>query len=235
MIARLDTAEQLSALPEKGREAQKIRALLKAYGTSYDFCRFFSHNGNSFLADMGGSFVLCAGENADAEELARFLLFNGCAELLCGFDVGGSINRFLGAKRTEINVMRFTGRGVPEKTEHEPPLADIYAIVGGVFGFDFEPWYLDMSHRIRHGVTRCRRLEGSALVIQHEINGEALISQVATVPEQRGRGLASRLLSSACAELSDSEVFVLCEDKLVSFYKKNGFEVCGRKVQLARK
>ena len=43
MIARLDTAEQLSALPEKGIEAQKIRALLKAYGTSYDFCRFFSH------------------------------------------------------------------------------------------------------------------------------------------------------------------------------------------------
>ncbi len=235
MITRLTSAEQLAALPEKGTEAQKIRALLTAYGVSYDFCRFFSHNENSFLADMGGSFVLSAGENADPEELARFLMFNGCAELLCGFDIGGGIDRFLGAERTEINVMRFSGRAVPADIGRDPPLSEVYAIVGNVFGFEFEPWYLDMSHRIRHGVSRCRRLEGSALVIQHEINGEALISQVATLPGQRGRGFASRLLSAACAELSDSEVFILCEDKLIPFYRNNGFEVCGRLVQLARK
>lgn len=235
MTLRISSPEQLAALPEKGIEAQKIRALLAAYGTGYDFCRFYLHNKNSFLAEMGGSFVLCAGNNADGEELAQFLDFNGCAELLCADDVGGKIISCLGAELSPVNVMRFEGEGVPCEMECSPLLSDVYGIVGGVFGFEFEPWYLDMSHRVRHGVARCRKLEGSALVIQHEINGEALISQVATLPEQRGRGLSSRLLLSVCAELAGNDIFVICEDELISFYKKNGFEVCGRLAQIARK
>ena len=168
-------------------------------------------------------------------ESYKVILYGSLAKTGKGHHTDLAINSVLGAERTEINVMRFCGRAVPADIERDPPLSEIYAIVGKVFGFEFEPWYLDMSHRIRHGVSRCRRLEGSALVIQHEINGEALISQVATLPGQRGRGFASRLLSAACAELSDSEVFILCEDKLIPFYRNNGFEVCGRLVQLARK
>lgn len=235
MISRLTEPQQLAALPEKGIEAQKIRALLAAYGTGYDFCRFYLHNGSSFLAEMGGGFVLCAGGGADCGELAEFLNFSGCAELLCGCDIGEKINKRLCAELLRVNVMRFDGAGVPCDAECSPPLSDVYGIVGRVFGFEFEPWYLDMSHRVRHGVARCRKLCGSALVIQHDLNGEALISQVATLPEQRGRGLSSRLISSACAELSGSEVFVICEDELIPFYRKNGFEVCGHLAQLTRK
>lgn len=232
MIKRISSAEEFSALPEKGVEAQKIRALLHAYGTDYDFCRFFVHNGDTFLAEMNGGYVLCSGSKCDPEEVAEFLSFNGCAELLCGENAGAEINVVLGGRLSLINLMKFVGCAQDFEVERGSALREIYEIIGTVFGFEFEPWYLDMSHRIRHGVARCRKLGGSALVIQHEINGEALISQIATLPSERGKGSASRLLSAACAELSGSEVFVLCEDKLTAFYEKNGFALCGKLAQI---
>lgn len=232
MIKRISSAEEFSALPEKGVEAQKIRTLLHAYGTDYDFCRFFVHNGDTFLAEMNGGYVLCSGGKYDPEEVAEFLSFNGCAELLCGEKAGAEISAVLGGELSLINLMKFVGCAEDFEVERAPALSEIYEIIGTVFGFKFEPWYLDMSHRIRHGVARCRKLGSSALVIQHEINGEALISQVATLPAERGKGSASRLLSAACAELSGSEVFVLCEDRLISFYEKNGFALCGKLAQI---
>lgn len=232
MIKRISSAEEFSALPEKGIEAQKIRALLHAYGTDYEFCRFFIHNGDTFLAEMNGGYVLCSGGKYDPEEVAEFLRFNGCAELLCSEKAGAEISAILDGRLSLINLMKFVGCARDFGVERDPSLSDVYEIVGSVFDFEFEPWYLDMSHRIRHGVARCRKLDGSALVIQHDINGEALISQVATLPAERGKGNASRLLSAACAELSGSEVYVLCEDKLTDFYEKNGFALCGKLAQI---
>lgn len=232
MIKRISAAGELSALPPKGVEAQKIRALLHAYGTDYDFCRFFIHNGDSFLAEMGGSYVLCSGGKCDPEEVAGFLSFNGFSELLCNEKIGTQISAILGGRLSLINLMKFVGSAQDFKVERAPALREVYEIIGTVFGFEFEPWYLDMSHRTRHGVARCLKLGGSALVIQHEINCEALISQVATLPAERGKGSASRLLSAACAELSGSEVYVLCEDRLRAFYEKNGFAFCGKLAQI---
>lgn len=232
MIKRISTAGEFAALPPKGVEAQKIRALLHAYGTDYDFCRFFIHNVDSFLAEMGGSYVLCSGGKCAPEEVAGFLGFNGFSELLCNEKIGTQISAILGGRLSLINLMKFVGSAQDFKVERAPALREVYEIIGTVFGFEFEPWYLDMSHRTRHGVARCLKLGGSALVIQHEINGEALISQVATLPAERGKGGASRLLSAVCAELSGSEVYVLCEDRLISFYEKNGFAFCGKLAQI---
>ncbi|MDE6733452.1 MAG: GNAT family N-acetyltransferase [Oscillospiraceae bacterium] len=92
-----------------------------------------------------------------------------------------------------------------------------------------------MSHRIRHNVAAARRLGDSALIIQHDLNGEALLSQIATLPSSQNRGNASRLISAVCAELSPSEVFVICEDSLKEFYRKIGFELAGYKAILTAK
>ena len=88
---------------------------------------------------------------------------------------------------------------------------------------DRDAFYLDMSHRIRHGVSRAVLLERSALVIQHCANGEALLSAVATDPDCRGRGSASRLILGVCAYLSPNKVNLLCEPNLEGFYERLGF------------
>ncbi|MDE6728204.1 MAG: GNAT family N-acetyltransferase [Oscillospiraceae bacterium] len=229
MIKRAYAAKELSRLPKHGVEAQKIRALLSAYGTQYDFCRFYVSE-DFILCETDGDFVLSeiGGEkhSEHVEELADFLSFHGFSEVFCSRSLGEGLSDLLQCSVQIVNLMRFCGKAVEcADIEKSPPLDEVYSILQTAFDIDHDWWYVDMSHRIRHNVASARKLGRSALVIQHDLNGEALLSQIATVPEARGQGVASRLILSVCAELSESEVYVLCEDRLLPFYRKIGFEL----------
>ena len=232
MIKRANNPEKLKNLPETGVEAQKIRSLLLAYGTNYDFCRFFTAE-NAALAQLNGDFVISDFGETDFGELSEFLNFSGFSEIFCSDYLGQILEKRLDVKWESVNLMRFAG--VPEKREPEILTPnEAYRIIKTGFEFDFEPWYLDMSHRVRHGVSRLYGLDGAALAVQYNLNGEALLSQVATLPEKRGKGCARRLISAVCAELHESEVFVLCEDRLLGFYEKIGFVPEGKKCCLRK-
>lgn len=232
MIKRAYSAEELSALPRHGVEAQKIRALLLAYGTKYDFCRFYVSK-NTVFCEMDGSFVLCETrkpKDSYAEELAGFLELGGFADIFCSAELGEQLSVRLSGIFRLVRLMRFCGK--PSEcadVDKTPPLEEVYQVLSTAFDIEHDAWYADMSHRIRHGVARARLLDGSALIVQHEINGEALLSQIATIPEKRGRGNAARLIRSVCAELSESAVYVVCEEDLISFYQSVGFEPVGEK------
>lgn len=226
MIRRALTDEDLNRLPKNGIEAQKIRALLLCYGLKYDFCRFYVgefHAGCAFLGELNGSFVLSDCGECDFEEFADFFAFGGYGEIFCSDMAGERLAERLKCRPQRVNIMRFEGKAVPCDTETDPPLDNVYSVLETAFDIEYEPWYLDMSHRIRHGVVQFRMLDGSVLAIQHNINGEALLSQVATLPEKRGLGKARRLISAVCAELAGSIVNVICEDELLGFYRKIGF------------
>lgn len=238
MIKRVRTDGELSGLPKHGIEAQKIRALQLCYGLKYDFCRFYVGEfsaGRAFLGELNGDFVLSDSGECDFEELAEFFAFGGFAGIFCSDTAGEHMARLLQCRLKKVNVMRFEGSASPCRTEIDPPLDNVYDILKTAFDFEYEPWYLDMSHRIRHKVAGFRKLDGSVLAIQHNINGEALLSQVAAAPETRGRGNAGRLISAVCAELSDSAVYVVCEDKLLGFYNKLGFRRTGGASALFKK
>lgn len=232
MIKRVGSDRELNSLlgsadflsDKQDTEARKILALGICYGTKYDFCRFYKTD-NSVLCGLSGSYILrgCA----DFEELAWFFSFAGFSDIFCSYGAGTELSKTLGCCRADVNLMRFDGIGSSCATEKEIPLEEFFAILKTGFDIEFEPWYLDISHRIRHNVTQIRRLGDSVLVIQHDLGGAALLSQIATLPESRGKGNAARLISSVCAELSPSEVYIICEDRLTDFYKHIGFEfVC---------
>lgn len=224
MIERIFTEP---VLPEHGIEAQKIRALFQAYGTGYDFCKFFKQ-GSAVLAYLDGSCVLYCDNNADFIELSDFLQVNGFSDLFCSEDVADMLSKYIPADYQKVISMKFSGNSCPADIREANSLIDLFSIVSTGFDIEFEPWYLDMSHRIRHGVTRAFQLdEKAALVVQHNINGEALLSQIAVVPNFRGNGYASKLIRAVCSVLSPSECYVICEPKLLSFYEKVGFEPCG--------
>lgn len=236
MIRRASFESELFRLPKRGVEAQKIRALLNAYGTKYDFCRFFVSD-FFILCEMNGSFVVAEiADNGSIDELADFFAFSGFSEIFCSESLGIRLGSLLCCNAQIVNLMRVCGASVEsEEIEKSPPLDEVYKILKTAFDIDYESWYADMSHRIRHNVAAARKLGDSALIIQHNLNGEALLSQIATAPESRGKGNAARLISAVCAELSPSEVFVICEDSLTGFYNKIGFERSGFKAILTAK
>ncbi|MGN0649438.1 MAG: GNAT family N-acetyltransferase [Oscillospiraceae bacterium] len=220
MIERIFSEPQL---PERGIEAQKIRALFQAYGTGYDFCRFYKQ-GSSILAFLDGSCVLYCDRDADFSEISSFLAVNGYTDLFCSAEAAKMLNSYIPTECQKVISMKFIGEPLQAAIEETNSLIDLYGIISTGFDIDFEPWYLDMSHRIRHGVTRAFLYKHtSALVVQHNINGEALLSQIAVLPDSRGKGYASKLIRSVCSALLPSDCYVLCEPRLKSFYEKVGF------------
>lgn len=235
MIKRVLSNTRLEKLPKRGIEAQKIRALMLSYGVNYDFCRFYISD-NLFIGEQNGQFIICETAPLDYTELAEFLSFSGFSEIFCSKEVGRELAKRLSGCYSDINLMRLKTPVENNLSEinKTPTLDEVFGIVSSAFPIEWEPWYLDMSHRIRHGISAARVYESSALVIQHNLNGEALLSQIATIPEKRGRGYASRLIESVCAELSDSDIFILCEDLLAEFYSKLGFEIIDKKAIVKR-
>lgn len=225
MIRRVLLPEELAHLPQKGVEAQKIRALFLAYGTKYDICRFYVSE-DVILCETDGSFVVCEiGNVGDISELADFFGFNGFSEIFCSDALGERLSAYLKCGAQKVNLMRFDGVSVKcAEVDNEPSLDEVFRILSSSFDIDYEHWYVDMSHRIRHNVAKARMLGSSALIVQHDLNGEALLSQIATLPSERGNGNASRLISAVCAELCSSDVYVICEDKLLQFYRNIGFK-----------
>ncbi len=234
MITRISALEDFLRLPVRGVEAQKIRALYKAYGAEYDFCRFYRQNGDTFIAVLDGDFVLCSGE-ADYRELAGFISVCGFVSIFCSEKAAAELTCILDAVSHKICLMRYAGGAAAiENIDRQPRLDKVYEILKTAFNIQYEPWYLDMSHRIRHEVSRCVILEDSALTVQHDINGEALLSQIAALPCSRGKGTTKRLIRAVCSELAPSEVSVLCERELTEFYRKCGFEIAEEKCLLRR-
>lgn len=233
MIRRMISDGELSALPLSGIEANKIRALFLAYGLKYDFCRFFRQE-NAFLSALDGSFVLC-GDKLDFGELAEFLSMNGFSELFCCEAAGKRLSEYLDADFRYVKLCRFEGGHSTCDFTENPPLSEVYEILREGFDIQFEPWYLDMSHRIRHGISRCFTLNGASTVtVQHELNGEALLSQTATKSSARGQGSGSALVRAVASLLSPSEVYVICEDSLLDFYRAAGFAQAGKKCIVTR-
>ena len=234
MIKRINSTEEISELPKTGIEAQKIRALLQAYGTGYDFCRFYSAE-CLIMARFYDEFVICTFGNADFEELCEFLSFSGFSMLFCSEKSGKILSERLDLDCKNLNLMRLS---VISNEAHEQiselSLSEAYGILKTSFEIDYEPWYLDMSHRVRHGISRFYGFNGSVLCVQHNLCGEALLSQIATIPEMRNKGNSSSLIKAVCQKMSEIEVFLLCEDNLLNFYKKAGFEHYGIKCEISR-
>lgn len=231
MIERIFGKDEVICAGSHGVEAGKINALFEAYGTKYDFCRFY-RQGSCVISSLDGSFVIFDDGTADSEELADFFRMNGYAEIFCSEALGSEIAEKLSSPCISVNLMRFAcSESVAVALNTSPALSDVYSIISEGFDIEFEPWYLDMSHRIRHGISRCCALEDkAALVIQHDINGEALISQVSCRKAFRGQGIAAKLMKAVSALLYPSDVFVLCENDLIPFYEKCGFSVAGKNI-----
>ena len=113
-----------------------------------------------------------------------------------------------------------------------PYLFDLFNFVdyGNV---DFESWYVDISHRIRHGCAKAVTLNVDGEIISSAIfssiyENDAILTAVQTKPEFRKSGYASALVSAMCCDVTGT-VFLMREKyKNESFYKKLLFANIGK-------
>lgn len=211
----------------------RILSQLSAYGTGE---RFLEHwvqleddKPRAAISRMDGNMtIFCEASN---NELLEFIQAVGYSSILADRKIfpqywnGEFLMKFVGKPETKIS----------DNIDFNPSIREIYPILESCRGegFEvpaFESFYPDMSHRIRHNLSRllALRLDGqdvACCLTSAETECCALISGVACLPEFRHRGYASTLVAEMIKALGNREVFIFCIKELISFYSKLGFRL----------
>jgi ribosomal protein S18 acetylase RimI-like enzyme len=223
-----DAAEAYNITCRPNAAGTRLLSQLGAYGTEYDFARFWlQSDGNRIIALMSrldGAATVWDTGGADYDEIISFFRAVGCNSLMTE-NVGlpltavesGSVMRFCGFPRK-------TGAGVNDN----PRLQGVYDIMSTSFDVPpFDCWYADMSHRVRHGYAKCYTNGDFSAAAASFADKSALIYGVCTVPDMRGRRFASGLVNHITAELSNAgkgDIFIMINrPELREFYVKLNF------------
>ena len=207
----------------------RIISLFNAYGGSYDFCMFYE-------TDCG---ILCSfystityfGGTLDDETLA-FILLNSPMHIETPLQVAESID-LQGYNRIKRYCFEFSSTEASKHIQFEskPDLHKVYDIVSRSFSLDIgeDIWFADMSHKVRHEVSKVYRYKDTVAVNDYKVGNKAYFSQVSTSPETRGKGTAKALLTAIAEELKENNIqgFLFAEERLCPFYEKVGFKNTG--------
>lgn len=214
----------------------KLSVVARAYGFQRDFARFWVGGGAAYGLLDGELSV--AGEPRDLTEAREFLDMLGPGSIFCEKRLAGGLRLAVSAEGAVMMKAVPLGEAVGFPT---PGLKEVCGLlVHAGMAVDFEPFYLDMSHRIRHGAAlalgeyRDGELTGCA-VVSAVTEKAAVLSALAVREDCRGKGIGSRLVRDAESALPGRELYVFRESgKNREFYEKLGFAETGRWCQQTR-
>ncbi len=241
-----DNSDMLISRLKDSRYTGKITANFDAYGLGYDFCRFFAVYENDRRVGTVSLFnatMICEaleGEVFGSESVADFAfmirinkpttceLEQECAKALMNYVSDG----YTLGERHEFEFQ--CPNGLPELTVDETPrLDDVFDILKTGFPnlvSAYDLWLTDTSHRIRRGLSQAFVLNGcTTATIQYIVGSKALIGQVATLPEMRGKHYARLLLYYIGERLGMDGINVrlFARNHRKSYYEEIGFREIG--------
>lgn len=204
----------------------KIRSLLDAYGTGYDFCKLYTNDDGGTILTYNSTLI--ADGCFDESELDGFI------EMLCPVTVEVSAHIHLALNdeyvRTERSLFKAPkGLSCSEEIDvkHNAFIADCFPIISESFGIaGFDGWYVDISHKIRHGISDIFLYKTTTITKAFDINGSVFLSHIATASADRGQGNAARLIKWLCEkyEKECKEVYLYSKEERYTFYQSLGFE-----------
>lgn len=204
----------------------KILAAYLAYGTEYDFCKFYSC-GDGLVHVYNSSMVIDG--KIDISELEMFV------EMVKPITIEASSKHTLRVKAVYHQSKRTLFRLIAGNTgvnindvKCDSFTVDCYKILAESFENmgDFDAWYVDINHRIRHEVANLYLFDKTTVTQQFNINGFVFLSHIATAKEARGKGTARKLLYCLAEKYKSegSSAYLWALEHRKSFYESIGFE-----------
>ncbi len=234
--------------------SRRIKSHFQAYGTEYEFARFFeiTDKGDFYgiISVFNSSMMISTAVNRNftkslLDEIGGFVLMNK-PELLelepCyAKEILDRVKgEYTPESRTEFEFV--SHNTLPDLTVNEiPKLDDVFAVLKTSFpslAEAYELWLTDTSHRVRRGLAQSFLLGNyTTATIQYIIDGVALIGHVATVPEERGKFHARTLLYWIGEKLTMDgfTVKLMARPHRVSYYEEIGFKAVSEDTVLERK
>lgn len=233
MIKQINNISQLNHINLKSDiYGRKIAAYVKAYGTNYPFCSVYLYeNGNGSAAILRfNNSITMSGDAAVSDELYSFLnmlspdIIEASDNIIRSIPILNGMNAI-----TKIEFeMKKCGGGLRTAMDCSPKLDRVYEILSESFPelADFGMWLTDTSHRCRHGISRTFMYKNAAVAsILFEDEEVALVGEIATSPEERGKGLARQMLSLIAEklEIEGKKAVLFALPHRVGFYRQIGF------------
>ena len=140
----------------KSLSGRKMLAYIRAYGTGYDFCRFYKvtdEKGTGFMFMINSTLIICADDNLEAtEEIDLFVSMNlpfrieGSQKILNGIKIPEHYQK-LNRTIFELVPDEKPLESIEEFVDLNPRLTDVYKILSEGFPniADFSLWYTDTS------------------------------------------------------------------------------------------
>ncbi len=205
---------------------RKILAAYNAYGSGYDFCKFYSC-GNGIIHIYNTGMVIDG--NVDTSETEMFINMIKPVTIEVSSNIAFQLdNAYTRKHRTLFRVksgdtdIDFSDVKANDYTDKcFEILSESFDNIGS-----YDTWYVDISHKIRHNVSELYLYESTTVTRQFNIDGFIFLSHIATAPEARGKGTARRLLYCLGkeAERRGENAYLFALDHRRSFYETIGFE-----------
>lgn len=226
--------------------AIEIEAIMKTYGFNTSFAMFWIQELDdkitAAVSKVDSHVIVAAEDIYDSQELKEFLTVIGFSSLLgerwvledLGFKISekGFIMKYKPAISSYENSSSLT-------FSFEPPYRKIYNLLKepDVFGESipsYEDWLCDLSGRVRNNCARVlfREREDKCIscgMFTFESDCGAVMGAVATHKDFRSKGNASDIVKELCAaaKSENKDVFLMCREDKIPFYKKLEFEITG--------
>lgn len=205
---------------------RKILAAFYAYGGNYDFCKFYSCG--SGIIHIYNTIMVIDG-SADCAEAEMFI--NMTKPVTVEIDCKTPLQldeQYLKKHRTLFRVKSGETDIDSNAVKVNSCTEKCFEILNESFDnmLSFDDWYVDISHRIRHNVSKLYLYEDTTVTQQFNINGFIFLSHIATAKSQRGRGTARKLLRLIYREAEEhsEKAYLFALDHRRSFYETIGFE-----------
>lgn len=210
----------------------RIKALFHAYGMHYpDIVRFYCNEDASLILCAQGNIATVYAENrAVLQEAVPFLTMQ-FGEILTEYPID------ISDYQLEIGMMyakpksAFQGRTLSLISNQIQESYNVLEQVFPAINADVHmAWYTDTSHRIRHGVSKIYTYEKQCTATAYGvIDGVMLLTQLATLPSARGKGMANTLLSHCMIDCGAEKMILHSGNKTSDlFYEHNGFSPMGK-------
>jgi N-acetylglutamate synthase-like GNAT family acetyltransferase len=207
------------------------------------FSLFWTQGEKAALCKLDDTMILDA-NGADFDEIKDFIAMTGSSQLLCDFRAAQSLGLPVTAHGEIMVYHNRTPVQQPVTFELNPSLREIHALLTACatdtfIAPEFEPFYMDISHRIRHdtavtvGVRQGETLVSCA-VCSAQTENSAVLSAIAVSPDHRRKGFGYAVLSALLSQLPQENIYIFrAQNENEEFYKKFGFLPSGEFAELA--
>ena len=133
----------------------RINAYCRAYGTGYDFCTFYEGDtGDNMLAlYYGGELYVHCNENGDSQSIITFSEMLGAKAVMSDIKLSEESETLYIMTSGQMPAV-CNNRLKAEFTEDYRTVFEILKSGFSLSDYQFDEWYADTCHRVRHGISR---------------------------------------------------------------------------------